>query len=367
MVKKGCRVTVLAPQGPGGLRNEERAGVKIRRFAYFWPTAWQCLCYGSGIPDNLKKSWLAKVQLPCLELAFLCTILQYIKWADVIQAHWELTALPAFLAVRKHKVPVAVMLHHGQAANARNRVNKILVRFADYLIFNSSFTLQPYLPHLPGKGKYSIITLGVDRKRFARKEVSKEQKILSLPSDRKVVVSLGRLIPCKGHEFLLKALAMLDAGLRPYLFIGGTGPLLTPLKAMVKDLGLEGDVFFLGQVPSEEVVALLHLANIYVQPSIIDRDGNTEGLGMAVLEAMACGLPCIASKVGGLVDLVVDGETGFLVCPGDAPNLAHTLHHLLTDDELCQQMGKAALKRVEEHFVWDRVTDKFLDVYRRLL
>jgi D-inositol-3-phosphate glycosyltransferase len=155
------------------------------------------------------------------------------------------------------------------------------------------------------------------------------------------VLYAGRLSPEKGVAELAEAARGLN------LVVAGDGPLRDRVPGA------------LGFVPHEELGALYERAAVVACPS------HREGFGVACLEAMAHGRPVVAGGVGGLLDLVVNGETGIVVEPGNVPALRAALERLLTDPELRRRMGEAGRQRAAEHFSWPTVTRKTLDVYAR--
>lgn len=172
-----------------------------------------------------------------------------------------------------------------------------------------------------------------------------------------LAVAVGALEERKGHGVLLDALAMLrDPRLR--VLCAGDGSLRDALPARAAALGLADRVRFLG--PVGDVAALLAAADALVMPS------HHEGLGVAALEAMAAGLPIVASRVGGLPEAVVDGETGLLVPPGDAAALAAALARLAADSALAHVLGRAGRARVEARFSMRAMAEGTLAVYRAI-
>ena len=171
------------------------------------------------------------------------------------------------------------------------------------------------------------------------------------------VVSVGRFKYPKDFGTLIEAFAKLD---RP--FVGqlvGDGPDRSTLEAATRRHNLSGRVEFLGE--RNDVPALLAGAEVFVLSS------RSEGLPVSVLEAMSAQLPVIASAVGGVPELVVEGETGLLVPPGDIDALAHALERLLADGRLRRRLGKAGRHRLEERFGLDEFRRRHLELYRREL
>jgi glycosyltransferase involved in cell wall biosynthesis len=167
-------------------------------------------------------------------------------------------------------------------------------------------------------------------------------------------------VELKGLEYLLNAAAALRRefpGLR--VEIAGSGPQRAKLEQMVEQMELKGHVEFLGWV--HELSSVLPRWDIFVMPSL------EEGFGISALDAMAAGLPVVASSVGGVPELVVDGETGWLVPPGDAEALASRLRLLLCNPELRISVGAAAHAHVRDHFNAAQMTGNFARLYDELL
>ncbi len=171
---------------------------------------------------------------------------------------------------------------------------------------------------------------------------------------------VGRLVPVKGHDTLLRAVAE-AAGVVPglELEVAGSGPLEQELRAQVSALGLDGTVRFLGQVPGAGEV--LERAAVVIVPSL------GEGFGMVALEAMERGRAVIASAVGGLPEIVTPGETGLLVPPGDAEALAAALVSLAQDPDRARALGRAGRARALASFSQERCTTRTEELYRAAL
>jgi glycosyltransferase involved in cell wall biosynthesis len=175
-----------------------------------------------------------------------------------------------------------------------------------------------------------------------------------------VVGVVGSLYPVKGHEYLLAAVPqVLNAHPRTKFLIVGRGDLEASLKEAVKRAGLERQVRFLGF--REDISALLSLMDIFVLPSL------SEGLSIALLEAMAAGKPVIATNVGGNPELVVDGETGYSVPPSDADALEAKLRLLLADKCRAKKLGENGQKRVQQKFSLQAMADNYQQLYEDCL
>jgi glycosyltransferase involved in cell wall biosynthesis len=189
-----------------------------------------------------------------------------------------------------------------------------------------------------------------------REEITRP-RIVSQPTMLGVA---SRLVPIKGIVYLIRALALLRRDLEGIrLEIAGAGPDQAALQQEVCTLGLDDIVAFVGWQP--DIWPWLGRWDILVQPSL------AEGFGMAALEAMAAGLPVVASSVGGLPELIEDGRTGYVVPPGDPATLAARLRHLVLHADLREAMGAAGRARVRQHFSPQRMAAEIAAVYDRLL
>ena len=174
-----------------------------------------------------------------------------------------------------------------------------------------------------------------------------------------LLLGLAKLTRRKGFDLLLTALARLGDDPRWVFALGGDGPEAEPLAARAAELGLSERVRFLGR--RDDVPELLDAADLFVMPS------RAEGLGVAALEAMAAGLPVIASRVGGLGQAVVHEGTGLLVPPDDVDALEAALRRLLDDGALRERLGAAGPNHIAEHYSADTMVDAYLALYREVL
>jgi glycosyltransferase involved in cell wall biosynthesis len=174
------------------------------------------------------------------------------------------------------------------------------------------------------------------------------------------LVQIGRLDDPKGHSVALAAFPrVLEAFPEARLLFVGDGPLRTRLESQTRALGLDGRVRFLGV--RSDIPALLEASDLFWMPS------RWEGLPIACLEAMACGLPTVTTDVVGLREVAVDGVTGF-VAPPDSPELlAQASLRILKDPALAQRMGLAGRQRVEEKFSIERTADEYARAYEDIM
>jgi glycosyltransferase involved in cell wall biosynthesis len=283
------------------------------------------LAYRAGLAANMRRRpWAVPPMLVSMALA----VRRAARSADLVHAHWLHSAGPALVSGR----PVVVTLHGSDVELARRipAVTRPLLRRARVVVAVSE-ALAAEARRL-GARNVSVIPNGVD----VPVKVGKE----SSPPE---VLFVGRLVPEKGVEDLV---AVAD-GLN--LVVVGDGPLRRHLPAA------------LGPLSREEVERRYARAAVVVCPS------RREGFGLACAEAMAHGRPVVASAVGGLRELVVDGETGLLVPPCDAKRLRAAIDRLLADGDLRRRLGEAGRRRIAERYGWDRVVDATVACYESAL
>ena len=203
------------------------------------------------------------------------------------------------------------------------------------------------------EARIHVIPCGVDTERFRPD---------GHPAQPPLIVCVARLVPFKRVGVLLDACALLRArGVTFRCAIIGDGPCRDELETARGRLGLEQTVELVGAAEQAQVLAWWRRAAVAVLTS------DSEGMPVSLMEAAACGVPAVATAVGGIPELIEDGVTGFLTAPGDAGRLAEALERLLRDPDLAAQFGAAARRRAEEHFSLPRQVDRLLSVWTRLV
>jgi glycosyltransferase involved in cell wall biosynthesis len=218
-------------------------------------------------------------------------------------------------------------------------------KFVDGLIAVSDDVARTVRTDLrPARRKVITIPNGVDVPRYAQpidREFARDG--LGIPRDASILIVVGKLMEQKGHLFLLRALPLLSQRFENlHVLLAGEGPLREDLGAMATALGVADRVHFVGN--RGDISMLLAASDLFVLPSI------WEGLSMALLEALASGLPVVATDVSGSREVVVDGETGWLVPPADAERLGEAIAMLLRQPAEARRRGQAGRDRVERYY-----------------
>jgi len=213
----------------------------------------------------------------------------------------------------------------------------------------------------PIQDKITVIDNGVDVKRYGKPvDRTAIRSQLGLEANTRLIVVVGTLREPKGHRYLIDAMATIVPRFPDlHVLFVGDGDLREKLQARVKSLDLDGRIHFLGS--RSDVPQLLAASDFFALPSL------WEGLPMALLEAMATGLPIVATEVSGTVQVMVPNETGILVPPGDTQRLVQAIEQLVSDAVRARAMGATARRRVETEFSAQRQADEHLALYHRLL
>ncbi|MEM2373361.1 MAG: GT4 family glycosyltransferase PelF [Thermoproteota archaeon] len=231
-------------------------------------------------------------------------------------------------------------------------VSKWIITNSDKIIAVSNAVMKHALSLGAPYKKIKVVPNGVDLKEFSPGEFRK--------AERKKIIFIGRLFPNKGIQYLVEAAPIILARHPDVEFIIiGKGPMETELKKLIGRLNVEHAFRFLGIVPS--IPEIMRECDIFVRPSL------TEGMPLTILEAMACGLPIIASKIPGTSEVVKDGETGILIKPGDVKQLSDAVIKLIEDENYAKRIRARAYEFIRNHYSWDRIAEEYLKIYNEVL
>ena len=367
--KAGLDIQVLAPAYKG-LKSHEIDGIKVNRFRYA-PAAWEMLTHEEGAPSKMaSKPWLQLLAIPYIISGFFKCIKICRKFKpDIIHAHWPFPhAYIALGAAKLFRIPLVLNFHGAELLLIRKKkwvkpLLKFAIGQAQAVFANSSFTASkikalrdvtvewsPYgttLPCLPREGGDHPLPHPINGK----------FKILFV----------GRHIERKGICYLIEAAKYLPRD-QFEIRIVGVGDLTEELKKLASESATpnSAEIIFTGKLSPEALANEYRTANVFTLPAIVDSKGDTEGLGVVLIEAMELGLPIVASNVGGIPDVVVDGVSGILVPEKDPQALASAYKRLAAEPELVKQLLVGSRKRIAECFTWDGIIERQIAVYNKL-
>jgi len=346
----GVKFTVFAPAYEGS-KSHVLDGVSVHRFRYCFKRFENLV--RDGAPTKLQRQPLylfvavLYVLLGGCQLFWLCRH----QKPDLLQVHWPfphgLMALPVhyFLGI-----PMVFSFHGAELLLARKfgfvtKLLRWLLPLAREVTANSSFT-EGLIRKLYS-GPVTTIPYGLTIE-------AKEPKLRPAGEPPKLLF-VGRLDERKGLRYLLEALPIVSAQHPIRLRIVGKGILEAEIQAQCRAMGLEAIVEFLGFVSKEALADEYAACDIFVLPAIVDSKGDTEGLGIVMIEALAHEKPVVASAVGGIVDVIRSGETGLLVPEKNPAALAQAILVLLAQPDQAKALGQRGLYDVQTRFSWSRI------------
>lgn len=256
----------------------------------------------------------------------------------------------ALLARRRHgfDAPIVAHHHHLDSSPLNALIERRVVGAVDRLVVGSEFARRQLASDLSARTDHvAVIPYGVDD-RFAPRPAREDLRARHTLGDGPVVLFFGGLKPRKNLPLLLDIWAPIAAS-HPdaRLLVAGGGPLLQTLRERAAALGLMASVRFTGYVPEAEKAAHYNLGDVFLFPSAM------EGFGLAVVEAMASGLPVVASNRGSIPELVIDGEGGFVCDAKSAAPFVERVRRLLGDRPLRDKLGAANVERTAREFRWE--------------
>ncbi len=359
------QVTVLAPAVRGAPDRDEIEGVQVRRFHYFWPRFLERLADGAILENVRRSRWL----LLLAPLLFLFELIAAYTWARetrpaVIHAHWFIPqGIVAVLVGRLLSIPVVVTAHGGDITGLRgwpwSALRKVVAARSKAITVVSSDLKRRLDGVASGSGRLPMVMpMGVDTKRFATESEA------AWPAE-KTVLFVGRLAEKKGLGYLIRAFPeVLSRHPDARLIVVGDGPLRAKLEALASELRLGDRVQFEGGQPSSELPRWYSRCRVFLLPSVVARSGDTEGLPVVLLEAMAAGRPVVATSVGGIPEVMVHGRTGLLVEPESHTALASAINELLDSQPAAERMGQVAHRWLRRKFDWQQVAQRYASVLR---
>ncbi len=357
----GHEVEVFTSAYRGG-GNRELDGITIHRFRYF-PAPWEDLTHDEAVPERLRRGWRYRLAVPCYVLGGMLGIWRLCRRRryDVVQVHWPMPhalfgwvaraacgahLVTTFYGVELRWVKSRMPWLRGFLARAARSSDRVVAisRYTAGEISELANVPITVIPYATGLGNTAAAP--------------------AAPAAPFTILFVGRLVARKGIPTLIDAARLLAPALPIRVVIVGDGPERPALEAEVARAGLAKVVELRGRVSSQDLIHAYQQAGALVLPAVVDARGDTEGLGVVLLEAMSYRTPVVASDIGGITDIVIHERTGLLVPPGDATSLAGAIERLARDPELARRLGEAGYRLVREQFSWEAIVERWNEVYR---
>lgn len=334
--------------------------------------------YGDS-PQNSKTILLAnnslfdQIKYVCFRSSKKNVVSEFKNNVKLIHAHFAIDGVYAMKLANELNIPLVVTLHGFDVTRSQQDMlldfkpsfynyflhrNELFER-VDKFICVSDFIRQKAISAGFPENKLVTHYIGIDVDQF---------KFRENPPDDQIILHVARLVEKKGTTYLLKALAHIKQNIpNVKLIIIGDGPLRAELEDEMKQLDLEKNVEFLGVQPNSVVKKWLEKASLMCVPSIVADNGDAEGLGIVNLEAAAKGVPVVAFSSGGIIEAVLNNETGYLVQEKNYLELSKRLLTLLNDTSLQKRLGKNARRFVEINHNQSLQNTKLESIYNNLL
>ena len=375
LVTSGFEVHVVTHHSDNTKKHELIDGVNVHRFHYFLPFA-ETLTRGSGMPENIKKH-KNKLLVPFYFLGLALFSWRIIRKynIDLINAHWVVPT--GYIAVWLKKITkkkLIVTMYGAELFPVLQGKMKFLHFYIKKTLENAdiiagishatvdaakTFTLKKDFKLIPDGIDINYYKIGIKNSNLLAKYNCQ-------PSD-KVVFFTGRMVERKGHRFIIEAIDIVKNEVpNVKVILGGRGVLWDELVKLRSNLYLTNYIEMPGFIDEQDLVPLLQSSDLFVLPSCIDNNGDTEGSATAAFEAMACGTPAIISSVGGNVGAINENEGAYYFENSNSKDLASKIILLLTDKDVYDKNKKLARDFIVSNYSWDSSIQKYIDAINLL-
>jgi len=372
--ERGLEAEVLAPAYRGdGARELE--GIPVRRFRYA-PARWETLTHDETVPDRIRRAPAFAALVPFyLAGGTVASVGLGRERPDIVHVHWPMPHALFGAAARwasGGRSALVCSFYSVELTWVSRRMRWLLpflrwsARTADQVTAISHPTAA-LVRRLTGTDPLVVPFAAAvgDETESAAGEV--RPPLSGGPGAPLELLFVGRLVERKGVEVLVRALPAVLRRRRARLTVVGEGEWEPVIRKAIRQAGVEEQVRLTGYVSSGALARLYRGADLFVLPAVVDRKGDTEGLGVVLLEAMRQGRPVLASRVGGIPDIVADERSGWLVPPGDPDALAEAILRAAADPDRTRAVAREGRRRAAEDFSWERVLDGLEDAYAAAL
>jgi len=366
---RGYEIDVLAPAFRG-LENQEWDGIRVFRWRYFLK-AFETLTHDEGASNKIRTNpFLQLLFFPYLFFGILAARKQVLEVKyDFIHCHWPFPhGLMGWFARRTADTPKPklVLSFYGASLLLARKfkvvtpILKFVIKESDGVVSISNFTAKTV--NAVQATPQTIIPFGTPL----------EHDPIPLPemkeNGEKQILTVGRLIERKGVDYLIQAMPEILKQHKTRLHIIGSGDprILNHLKKTATKLKVENQVSFGGKISNAELISRYKECDVFVLPATIDSRGDTEGLGVVLLEAMNYGRPVVGSSVGGITDIIKHEKSGLLTREKDPADLAEKILKILGNREFAKTLADGGCLFAKTEFDWERIIDKWEAFYKNV-
>lgn len=374
--KSGANITVLTPFTQE-LKTKDYP-YPLQAYKYTWPNSLHKLGYSRTLHAGTKLKLETYLLAPFLYVFGSIALFKLIitKKIEIISAHWVLpNGFIAYIVTRFIKIPYVVTLPGSDVFVAKKF--RILTFAANLAVHNASMVIADspqYIREMQRMGakikKTEIIPYPVDTEtiRPNTHNIQKLRSEIGILKDDLVVLAVGRLVYKKGFEYLIKAFAQVTKRMSNVkLIIVGEGDLRRRWENECKKLSIQEKVFFVGNKDRKQLLQFYNLSDVFVMPSIKDKNGNIDDQPVSLLEAMACGKPVVATNFPGISMIVKDGWNGYLVAEKDIRELYKKIIDLLQSTQKRKLLGKRSRQVVVQKISAQKIVAKYDKIFQEII
>ena len=369
---RGHEVHVVAPWHPLVDRPAEDRGVHLHFYRYAPVRSLNVFGYAAAMRADVSLRAAAYLAAPLALAAGWHAVRSVARRfrATVMHGHWVVPG-GVTAAAAAPRLPLVISLHGSDVyvaetvAPARIAARQAFRR-AGFVTACSGDLARRAVALGAAPERIETVPYGVDVERF-RPDVQArrtERQELAVDEGTPLVVAAGRLVRKKGFEYLIDAMARLPAAV---LALAGDGTLAGDLRERARAAGVADHVRFLGNLTQDRVGRLFSAADVICIPSVRDDSGNVDGLPNVLMEALASGTPVVTTAAGGILSVVDDGITAFVVPERDSAAIAAGIGRIIAQPASGRQVGAAARRLVDDRFGWDRAAERFEAAYASAL
>lgn len=353
-------VHVLAPSYPGSKDFERMDNMHVHRFHYFIKNL-EKLAGSGGILPMLKKNPLYYFQVPFFMIAEFFALKKLVKkiQPDIIHAHWIIPqGFVAALVNKFTKTPYVVTTHGGDIFGLKGNICTLMKKFTlknakDITVVSNAIKKEIH-NKIDSSLEVKVISMGVDNKVF-----NPNKRDLSLRKKYDIkgtfLLFVGRLAEKKGVRYLIEAMPkIIKNDSKTKLMIIGSGVLEAELKQLSRNLGVDKNIIFTGAIQNSKLPKYYATADVFIGPSIITKEGDTEGFGLTFVEAGMSGCWLIGTDVGGISDIIKNGENGVIIKEKSSKDIYKAV--------ISKKIR--TIKRNLNQFDWDVVSKKYAEILK---
>ena len=362
-------ITVLTQSRKGAKRKESDHQVRIQRYRYATKSL-ELLSENGGIAGSLKANpWLIAI-IPFMLSSLVLHLIYLLRKEkpEIIHAHWIFPQAYCVCIAQKisfTKIPVVCTSHGGDLYGLKGRFfnaikNWTISQVQELAVVSSAMKTHVEASFPAYKGLLHVLPMGVDLKDKFSKASKREYSPYSL-------LFVGRLVKKKGLKHLILCLkTLLESNSRYRLTIAGDGPERQALEKEAKKLGIDHAVNFLGGVESKKLPELYRSMHLSIFPFVQADDGDMEGLGLVMIEAMGCNCPVIAGDVPAIHDVITHGKTGLIGNPFNTDEFSKLIAYATANSEVLDKISNSAHEYVHKNFSWEACAEGYHQLFKKI-